>query len=69
METITITKRVFPNGKTICNKKFDDYEKSAFYGKRISLKEYEESKANCEVLSRWRPIKDLNIVEQITYRN
>ncbi len=70
METITITKRII-RGKTVCNKRFDDYDEG-FYGKRISLKEYDESRGKA-VSAGWLdnnphpPV--LNIIEQITYQN
>lgn len=70
MEAITITKRVI-NGQTVCNKRFDDYDKG-FYGIRISQKEYNESKNSAIKNGFWDVTpqrKILNIVEQITYNN
>lgn len=69
MESITITKRVV-NKRTICNKRFDDYD-SGFYGCRISLREYNESK-KYSIPKRLMITKDLssfNIIERITYKN
>lgn len=45
METITITRRSYKTGKEIFNKRFDNYETNAFYGSRISRKEFIESEA------------------------
>ena len=68
METITITHRVI-NGKSVYNKRFDDYEKG-FYGKAISKKEYTESK---QLAGEIEPFVSgnlaLNIVKRITYYN
>lgn len=66
METITITKRIV-EGKEIYNKCFNNYD-SGFYGKRISKKEYEESKSK-NTAKYSEEIKSLNIIERITYEN
>jgi len=67
METITITKRII-NGKEIHNKRFDDYDRG-FYGKQISKKEFEESKAKNTVIYNDGADRYLNIIERITYEN
>ncbi|MDV3461794.1 hypothetical protein CMV04_12315 [Elizabethkingia anophelis] len=67
METITITKRIV-NGKEVYNKRFDDYDKG-FYGKKISKKEYEESKINSENHVIYKSPSDSIIVERIVYEN
>jgi len=68
METITITHRII-NGKSIYNKRFDNYDKG-FFGENISKAEYTESRQNTLA---WEPItngnKALNIVERVTYYN
>ncbi len=63
METITITKR-FTKGKFIYSKRFDNYEKG-FFGKRISKKEFEESKKENKAL--FISGGGLYIQERITY--
>ncbi|AQX00464.1 hypothetical protein [Elizabethkingia anophelis] len=67
METITITKRIV-NGKELYNKRFDDYDKG-FYGKKISKKEYEESKSNSENHVIYKRPSDSTIIERIVYEN
>jgi hypothetical protein len=68
METITITHRII-NGKSIYNKRFDDYDKG-FYGEKISKAEYMESRINPPV---FEPVNNgnesLDIVERFTYAN
>ncbi len=74
METITITHRII-NGKSIFNKRFDNYDKG-FYGLPISKAEYMESRQN-EITYNWvESCKDdstlysgLDIVERLTYNN
>jgi len=68
METITITHRII-NGKSIYNKRFDNYDKG-FYGEKISKAEYIESRQNPLA---YEPTTNgnsaLNIVERVTYYN
>lgn len=66
METITITKRTI-KGNLTYNKRFNGYD-TGFYGKRISKKEYEESKARNKAIYT-DTYKFLNITERITYNN
>ena len=68
METITITHRII-NGKSIYNKRFDNYDKG-FYGEKINKAEYIESRQNPLA---YEPTtagnSSLNIVERVTYYN
>lgn len=71
METITITHRI-KNGKSIFNKRFDDYDKG-IWGMRISKSEYQESK---EIAENRKQVpmstignKTLQIIESICYEN
>lgn len=66
METITITKRI-KNGVEIFNKKYNDYEKG-FYGKKISKKEYLESRNSSKIIYN-ESLECLSIIERITYEN
>ena len=68
METITITHRII-DGKSIFNKRYDNYDKG-FFGDKISKAEYMESRENI-VLFTGNEVanKALNIVERVTYYN
>lgn len=73
METITITHRII-NGKSIYNKRFDNYDKG-FFGNRITKAEYLESRKNEIVFEDVRKggnelfFAVLNICERVTYNN
>ena len=68
METITITHRII-NGKSIYNKRFDNYDKG-FYGDKISKADYLESRENKALFTGNEVAnKALNIVERVTYYN
>lgn len=66
MKTVTITKRIIKD-KAVYHKRFDDYE-GGYYGKRISRKEYEASKAANKAIYSDNS-EALNIIERITYQN
>lgn len=65
-ETITITRRVV-KGREIFNKRFDDYE-TGYYGRRISKREYQESREKTALYA-WDQSQALGIKERITYQN
>jgi len=68
METITITHRII-NGKSIYNKRFDNYDKG-FYGQQISKAEYMESRSNPPVFEPTSSGNEsLGIIERLTYAN
>jgi hypothetical protein len=73
METITITKRTI-NGKTTYYKRFDEYSKNAYFGDKISKKEYLESvekSQNRHVVFADKNIKPNSngVIERICYEN
>jgi len=69
METITITKRTI-KGKPVYNKRFDQYD-NGFWGRKISKKEYNESKNHPVFMdfSHKQGNHILNIDERICYEN
>lgn len=74
METITITKRVTKDGKLSFYKKIDDYCKNAYFGDKISKKEYlesvEKTKNRHVVFTDKNEKPDNNgVIERICYEN
>ena len=67
METITLTHRII-KGKSIYNKRFDNYEKG-FLGAKISKKEYYETRSRNDAFYPQIELGFLHIVEKVIVPN